>query len=58
MMLVDESRFLQMSIFSTLDRNESRLESSKLLSDVVIIADEVDSQLKQQVLSFQPGQNL
>ena len=38
MMLVDESRFLQMSIFSTLNRNETRLKSSKLLSDVVIIA--------------------
>ena len=54
-MVVDESRFLQVSIFSTLDRNESRVEFSKLLPDVVIIADEVDAQLKQQVLCFLPG---
>jgi len=54
-MLVDKSRFLQVSIFSTLDRNESRVEFSKLLPDVAIIADEVDAQLKQQVLCFLPA---
>ena len=51
-MVVDESRILQVCIFSTLHRNEDRLEFSKLLPDVVIIADEVDAQLKQQVLCF------
>ena len=54
-MVVDESRILQVCIFSTLHRNEDRLEFSKLLPDVVIIADEVDVQLKQQVLCFLPG---
>jgi hypothetical protein len=54
-MVVDESRFLQVSIFSTLDRNADLVEFSKLLPDVVIIADEVDAQLKQQVLCFLPG---
>ena len=51
-MVVDESRILQVCIFSTLHKNQNRLEFSKLLPDVVIIADEVDAQLKQQVLCF------
>jgi hypothetical protein len=51
-MVVDESRILQVCIFSTLHRNERRVIFSKLLPDVVIIADEVDAQLKQQVLCF------
>ena len=53
-MVVDESRILQVCIFSTLHRNEHRMEFSKLLPDVVTIADEVDAQLKQQVLCFLP----
>jgi hypothetical protein len=53
-MVVDESRILQVCIFSTLHRNEHRVEFSKLLPDVVTIADEVDAQLKQQILCFQP----
>jgi hypothetical protein len=53
-MVVDESRILQVCIFSTLQRNESRVIFSRLLPDVVIIADEVDAQLKQQVLCFLP----
>jgi hypothetical protein len=57
-MLVDESRILQVCIFSTLYKNQNRLEFSKLLPDVVIIADEVDAQLKQQILCFLPGKHL
>ena len=53
-MVVDESRILQVCIFSTLHRNEHRVEFSKLLPDVVTIADEVDAQLKQQILCFLP----
>jgi hypothetical protein len=53
-MVVDESRILQVCIFSTLHRNERRVIFSKLLPDVVTIADEVDSQLKQQILCFLP----
>jgi hypothetical protein len=53
-MVVDESRILQVSIFSTLHKNEHRMEFSKLLPDVVTIADEVDAQLKQQILCFLP----
>jgi DNA-binding response OmpR family regulator len=46
-MVVEESRILQVSIFSTLQRNLRGVDFSKLLLDVVTIADEVDSQLKQ-----------
>jgi hypothetical protein len=53
-MVVDESRILQVCIFSTLHRNESRVKFSRLLPDVVTIADEVDAQLKQQILCFMP----
>jgi hypothetical protein len=53
-MVVDESRILQVCIFSTLHRNERRVVFSKLLPDVVTIADEVDAQLKQQILCFLP----
>jgi hypothetical protein len=56
-MVVDESRILQVSIFSTLHRNEHRVKFSKLLPDVVTIADEVDAQLKQQILCFLPEQH-
>jgi len=57
-MVVDESRILQVCIFSTLHRNEHRVKFSKLLPDVVIIADEVDAQLKQQILCFLPGEHI
>jgi len=51
-MVVEESRILQVSIFSTLQRNLVGVDFSKLLLDVVTIADEVDSQLKQAIFSF------
>jgi DNA-binding response OmpR family regulator len=51
-MLVEESRILQVSIFSTLQRNLSGVDFSRLLLDVVTIADEVDSQLKQAMSSY------
>ncbi|MGC2528722.1 MAG: hypothetical protein WA639_13305 [Candidatus Acidiferrum sp.] len=57
-MVVDESRILQVSIFSTLHENEHRVIFSKLLPDVVTIADEVDAQLKQQILCFLPVETL
>jgi RsbT co-antagonist protein rsbRD N-terminal domain len=52
-MVVEESRFLQVSIFGPLHRNLSRVDFSKVLSDVVTIADERDSQLRQAVLCFE-----
>jgi DNA-binding response OmpR family regulator len=53
-MVVEESRILQVSIFSTLQRNLIGVDFSRLLLDVVTIADEVDSQLKQAMFSFVP----
>jgi RsbT co-antagonist protein rsbRD N-terminal domain len=51
-MVVEESRLLQVCIFTHLHKNTNRLEYSKLLPDVVTIADEVDAQLKQQMLRY------
>ena len=51
-MAVEESRLLQVTIFSTLHKNVKNLEFSLLLPDVVTIADEVDAQLKEQMLRF------
>ena len=51
-MAVEESRLLQVTIFSTLHSNVKSLEFSALLPDVVTIADEVDAQLKEQMLRF------
>jgi DNA-binding response OmpR family regulator len=57
-MLVEESRILQGSIFRTLQNNLASVDFSQVLLDVMTIADEVDSQLKQAMLSFvepEPG---
>jgi hypothetical protein len=51
-MLIEESRLLQVCIFTTLHKNVKNLEFTKLLPDVVTIADEVDAQLKQQMQHF------
>jgi CheY-like chemotaxis protein len=51
-MIVEESRILQVSIFKTLQNNLSSVDFSQVLLDVMTIADEVDSQLKQAMLSF------
>ena len=51
-MLVEESRILQVSIFETLQNNLSTVDFSLLLLDVMMVADEVDSQLKQTITSF------
>jgi DNA-binding response OmpR family regulator len=51
-MIVEESRMLQVSIFHTLQNNLSVVDFSLLLIDVMAIADEVDSQLKQTIMSF------
>jgi CheY-like chemotaxis protein len=51
-MVVEESRILQVSIFGTLQKNLNRVDFSRVLSDVVTIADEVDSQLKQAMFSY------
>ncbi len=51
-MIVEESRILQVSIFHTLQKNLSTVDFNLLLTDVMTIADEVDSQLKQTLTSF------
>jgi hypothetical protein len=51
-MAVEESRLLQVSIFTTLHKNVKHLEFSTLLPNIVTIADEVDAQLKEQMLRF------
>jgi len=51
-MAVEESRLLQVSIFSMLHKDVKQLDFNSLLLDVVTIADEVDAQLKQQMLRF------
>jgi DNA-binding response OmpR family regulator len=51
-MIVEESRILQVSIFHTLQNNLATVDFSLLLIDVMTIADEVDSQLKQTLISF------
>lgn len=51
-MVVEESRILQVSIFNTLQNNLGSVDFSSVLLDVMTIADEVDSQLKQAMLGF------
>ena len=51
-MVVEESRILQVSIFNILQENLKSVEFSTVLLDVMTIADEVDSQLKQAMLGF------
>jgi hypothetical protein len=51
-MIIEESRILQVSIFHTLQTNLKLVDFSLLLVDVMTIADECDSQLKQTIVSF------
>jgi DNA-binding response OmpR family regulator len=51
-MLVHESRFLQVTLFGTLEDNMNALDFSLLLPDVMTIADEVDAQLTETMGSY------
>jgi hypothetical protein len=51
-LIVQESRLLQVSIFETIQRNLSTVDFTSVLPDIMIIANEVDSQLKQAIDSF------
>jgi DNA-binding response OmpR family regulator len=51
-LIVQESRILQVCIFETIERNLSTVDFTKVLPDIMIIADEVDCQLKQTIDSF------
>jgi DNA-binding response OmpR family regulator len=48
-MLVEESRILQVCLFQTLQKNLSHIDFSALLNDIMTIADEVDSRLRQAI---------
>ncbi len=51
-LIVQESRILQVCLFETIQRNLSIVDFSTVLPDIMIIADEVDCQLKQAIDSF------
>jgi hypothetical protein len=51
-MLVEEARMLEISIFHALHTNAHRIDFNVLLPDVMVIADEVDSQLAEAMASY------
>jgi hypothetical protein len=51
-MLIEESRLLQVTTFGTLHLHQSELDHSQVLSNVAVIADEVDAQLMETVRSL------
>jgi ActR/RegA family two-component response regulator len=51
-LLVQESRILQVCIFETIQRNLATVDFGFVLPDIMLIADEVDSQLTQSIDSF------
>jgi hypothetical protein len=57
-MLVEESRILQVSIFGTLKKNVDTIDSRELLKDVITVADEADSQLKQTTIGYMEAEAL
>ena len=51
-MLIDESRVFQVATFGALHLHQSELDQNRVLLDVMVIADEVDAQLKETVRSL------
>jgi len=51
-MLIRESRVLQVATFNTLNLHHSELDPNRVLSAIVVIADEVDAQLIETVCSL------
>jgi hypothetical protein len=51
-MLVDESRVFQVVTFGALHIHQSELDQNQVLSDAMVIADEVDAQLMETVRSL------
>jgi hypothetical protein len=51
-MIVDESRILELTVFGMLQKNSALLDFSQVLRDVITVADEVDSQLKQTIIGY------
>jgi hypothetical protein len=54
-MLIEESRIFQVSTFGTLHLHQDKLDPNQVLLDVMIIADEVDAQLKETVRNLTAG---
>jgi hypothetical protein len=51
-MLIEESRVFQVATFGTLHLYQSELDQNQLILDIMVIADEVDAQLKETVRSL------
>jgi len=51
-MLVEESRIFEVSVFNTLHLHQSELDQSQVLLDVIVIADEADTQLTESMRGF------
>jgi hypothetical protein len=51
-MLVEESRIFQVSVFNTLHLHQSELDQSQVLLDVIVIADEADTQPTESMRGF------
>jgi DNA-binding response OmpR family regulator len=51
-MMVDESRLLEVSIYQKLQNNQATVDYSLMIQSVTTIADEIDSQLKQAMVSY------
>jgi hypothetical protein len=51
-MLIEESRVFQVATFTTLHLHQSELDPNLVLSDAIVIADEVDAQLTETVRSL------
>jgi CheY-like chemotaxis protein len=51
-MMVEEARILQVSLFQTINQNLDRIDFSQLADSLMAIADEVNSQLSQGLMSY------
>jgi hypothetical protein len=51
-MLIEESRVFEVATFDALHLHQSELDQNQVLLDVLVIADEVDSQLMEAVHTF------
>jgi len=51
-MMVEESRILQVTLFQTIQKNMDRIDLSQLADSLMSIADEVNSQLSQALMSY------
>jgi hypothetical protein len=57
-MIVEESRILELAVFGMLAKNVASVDFSQVLRDVITVADEVDSQLKQTILGYMEAEAL